>query len=146
MSNDKTNPDLAGKVVVLTGGGGILGSRFTQALAARGARVAVVDCDESKVSAVVDTVNKQHPETARGFPVDITDKAQLESLHGTRAIGPEEYRRRAEVARRAVDETELDSVRPSQGERPPAPMPRTPSPGRSLPAVPVGDQTGFILA
>ena len=72
--------------------------------------------------------------------------AELESLHGTRAIGPEEYRRRAEVARRAVDETELDSVRPSQGERAPAPMPRAPSPRRSLPAVPVGDQTGFILA
>ena len=60
--------------------------------------------------------------------------AQLESLHGTRAIGAEEYRRRAEIARRAQDETELESVRPDAEERraparPAAPIP-PPEPAR----------------
>ena len=63
--------------------------------------------------------------------------AQLESLHGTRSIGAEEYRRRAEVARRARDEAELESVSPSplDGAQPlPAarPAPATAAPAPSL--------------
>ncbi len=60
--------------------------------------------------------------------------AELESLHGTRAIGAEEYRRRAEVARRAEDEAELESVRPGVDETRPAVPAAAPRP--AAPAVP----------
>ena len=92
--------------------------------------------------------------------------AELESLHGTRAIGAEEYRQRAEVARRAQDEHELLAVRPSPAERatpapppaPPAPAappvtaaparepshPREPSPRDALP--PEGEDVGTVFA
>lgn len=91
--------------------------------------------------------------------------AQLESLHGTRTIGAEEYRQRAEVARRARDEAELESVEPAGAElaapparpmRPdthaPAPAPAAaPAPARAptapaAPRVPAGEQTGVVLA
>jgi hypothetical protein len=81
--------------------------------------------------------------------------SELESLHGTRAIGAEEYRRRAEVARRAVDETELEAVRPSRDERSaketaraPAPRPAPPAHRVPLPSprVPAGEETGFVFA
>ncbi len=69
--------------------------------------------------------------------------AELESALGTRSIGSEEYRRRAEVARRATDETELDSVRPL-----PAEQTRLPTAERrvSLSSLPRGDETGFVFA
>jgi hypothetical protein len=84
--------------------------------------------------------------------------AALESLHGTRRIGAEEYRRRAEVARRAVDQTELEAVTPTRAERGPAP-PGAPSPTAPMPPVAarastaptaraVGrqEETGFAIA
>lgn len=73
--------------------------------------------------------------------------AELESLHGTRAIGAEEYRRRAEVARRARDVGELEAVRPDPPVEPAAPASR-PAPARQ-PADPrdeTGDDTGFVFA
>ncbi|MBE0701435.1 MAG: D-mannonate oxidoreductase, partial [Acholeplasmataceae bacterium] len=36
-------PDLKGKVVVITGGGGVLGGYFSKAIAACGAKVAILD-------------------------------------------------------------------------------------------------------
>lgn len=73
--------------------------------------------------------------------------AQLESLHGTRAIGAEEYRRRAEVARRAQDETELASVSPSAREQSSvATGPRVSNAPAPLPATPEGGGVGFVFA
>jgi hypothetical protein len=79
--------------------------------------------------------------------------AELESLHGTRAIGAEEFRRRAEVARRAVDETELESVRPSPLERTDAQHERSLAPRSTrstarpqAPSIPEGDTAGFVFA
>ncbi len=69
--------------MVLTGGGGILGSRFSLALAGRGARVAVVDCDANKAEEVADSVNAKYSGSTKGFTTDITDKSQLESLKKT---------------------------------------------------------------
>lgn len=78
---EKTNFDLSGKVVLLTGGGGILGSRFTLALVAQGARVAVVDRDGDKAQAVADAVNATHPDAARAYATDITNQQELKSLN-----------------------------------------------------------------
>ena len=85
--------------------------------------------------------------------------SELESLHGRRLIGPEEYRQRAEVARRAQDEHELLAVRPTADEREggaspapeapaqPAPAPRAPAPLREpLPLAPTGEESETIWA
>lgn len=73
--------------------------------------------------------------------------AELESLHGTRAIGAEEYRQRAEVARRARDESELEAVRPARSARSPAtPRPPAPAPSRRTPEPSSADETGFVFA
>jgi NAD(P)-dependent dehydrogenase (short-subunit alcohol dehydrogenase family) len=59
--------DLEGRVAVVTGGMGQLGSVYVAGLAERGMRVAVLDTADGDV-----------PEGARAFAVDITDRAALE--------------------------------------------------------------------
>jgi NAD(P)-dependent dehydrogenase (short-subunit alcohol dehydrogenase family) len=59
--------DLEGRVAVVTGGMGQLGSVYVQGLVERGMRVAVLD-----------TASGELPEGARAFAVDVTDKAALE--------------------------------------------------------------------
>ncbi len=80
MSGKKTNPDLNNKVVLLTGGAGILGSRFARALAANGSRVALVDCDASSADEAAKAVNKEHADTVQAFTADITQPDQLKNL------------------------------------------------------------------
>ena len=69
--------------------------------------------------------------------------SELESALGTRSIGAEEYRRRAELARQAADETELDAVRPTPRAREAEPAPQPPA--REL-SVRAGEDTGFVFA
>jgi hypothetical protein len=66
--------------------------------------------------------------------------AELEKLLGTQAIGAEEYRSRAEVARHARDEAELATVRPAALQRaaPKHPTPATPAA--------LDNPTGFAVA
>ncbi len=75
--------------------------------------------------------------------------AELESALGTRSMGSEEYRRRAEVARRATDETELASVRPLSSEQA-LPRERALSPAVEqrvpTPSLMRDDETGFVFA
>ena len=73
--------DLSGKVVVLTGGGGILGARFTAALAGHGARVAVVDLDGGRAEAVSVEINRDHGPVTRPYVVDVTSPDRLEDLY-----------------------------------------------------------------
>jgi NAD(P)-dependent dehydrogenase (short-subunit alcohol dehydrogenase family) len=60
--------DLDGRVAVVTGGMGQLGSVYVSGLVERGMRVAVFDLAEGEV-----------PEGARGFAVDVTDRASVET-------------------------------------------------------------------
>ncbi|NLT50245.1 MAG: D-mannonate oxidoreductase, partial [Ignavibacteria bacterium] len=46
--------DIKGKVVVLTGGGGVIGSAFTMGLASAGAKIAVVDFNKDNAQKVAD--------------------------------------------------------------------------------------------
>ena len=60
--------DLDGRVAVVTGGMGQLGSVYVAGLVERGMRVAVFDVAEGDV-----------PEDARAFAVDVTDRASIEA-------------------------------------------------------------------
>ena len=59
--------DVSGRVVVVTGGLGQLGSEYVRALAERGARVAVFDLDE-----------REQTEQVRSWRADVTERASLE--------------------------------------------------------------------
>ena len=52
MENQEKAPALAGRVAVVTGAGGVLGSSFARCLARAGARVALVDLHREKAEAV----------------------------------------------------------------------------------------------
>lgn len=62
------------KVVLLTGGAGILGTRMAHALVARGARLALVDREAGRVQSVAQEVG------ARGYVADITSSSALSNL------------------------------------------------------------------
>jgi NAD(P)-dependent dehydrogenase (short-subunit alcohol dehydrogenase family) len=63
--------DLEGRVAVVTGGLGQLGSVYAEGLAERGMRVAVFD-----------VATGEAPQGARVFAVDVTDRASIESALG----------------------------------------------------------------
>ena len=52
-------PDLSGKVAVVTGGGGVLCSAFSEALAQCGAKVAVLDLNEEAARAVAERITAE---------------------------------------------------------------------------------------
>lgn len=80
---------LKDKVVVITGGGGILGRRMTLALAAAGATVAVVEPDQAKALEATQAV-PAGTGTAHAFAADITDRAMVEDVHARieQELGP----------------------------------------------------------
>ena len=82
--------DLTGQVVVLTGGGGILGSRFADALARRGAAVAVLDRDLAKAEKVAGDVARAHGAKALGLEIDVGDRDALREARRSveHALGP----------------------------------------------------------
>ncbi len=63
---------LSGKVVLVTGGAGLLGQVFCQAFADSGADVAVVDIDDQVAKSVADAVSKKSGRKVAGFGCDIT--------------------------------------------------------------------------
>lgn len=70
-THDDTRLD--GQVALVTGGAGILGAKFCAGLAARGARVAVVDLIADAARAVADGIG----ESASGFACDVADPASV---------------------------------------------------------------------
>ena len=65
------------KVVVITGGAGVLGSTFAQKLAAEGARVAILDIAEKKAQQVEQEIKNTGGE-ARAFKCDVLKKEVVE--------------------------------------------------------------------
>ena len=74
------NPNLKDKVVVITGGAGVLGSFFTRAVAQAGAKVVIIGRNETKA---IEFANKLHNEgyQALGLAADVLDKQSLEIAH-----------------------------------------------------------------
>jgi NAD(P)-dependent dehydrogenase (short-subunit alcohol dehydrogenase family) len=70
--------DLAGKVAVITGGGGVLCSRMAGALAECGAKVAVLDLDLAAAEAVAAALRDRGLE-ARGFAANVLERASLDA-------------------------------------------------------------------
>jgi NAD(P)-dependent dehydrogenase (short-subunit alcohol dehydrogenase family) len=70
---------LDGKVAVVTGGSGVLGSEMVRGLAAAGARVAIVGRRSTAVEAVADSVRARGGE-ALGTPADVLDRGALEGV------------------------------------------------------------------
>jgi len=71
-------PDFSGKTAVVTGGAGVLCSAFAQALAACGARVAVLDLNLEKAQEVVNAITAEGG-TAMAVKTDVLDKASVEA-------------------------------------------------------------------
>jgi NAD(P)-dependent dehydrogenase (short-subunit alcohol dehydrogenase family) len=72
--------DLAGKVAVVTGGGGILGQKFCAGLADFGASVAVVDLDEDKAVNVADHLTREFDVPCVGIACDVTNRSSVEEM------------------------------------------------------------------
>ena len=72
------NIDLKNKVAVVTGGGGILCSSFAAAIAASGAKVAVLDLNEDAANAVAEDIVKDGG-ISIGIKTNVLDKESLEN-------------------------------------------------------------------
>lgn len=74
--------DLHGKVALVTGAGGGIGSATARLLASRGARVAVADFAVEAGEATVDAIRQSGGEAAF-FAVDVTDASSVDDLVGS---------------------------------------------------------------
>lgn len=81
--------DLKNKVVVITGGGGVLCSTMAESLAAQGAKVAILDLKLKAAAAVAAMINDNGGK-AFGFEADVLDKDSLKKAHEaiTEQLGP----------------------------------------------------------
>ena len=71
--------DLTGKVAVVTGGGGVLCSTIARALAAAGAKVAVLDLREEAARKVADAIAAEGG-VAKGYACNVLEKESLEKV------------------------------------------------------------------
>lgn len=74
------NTDLSGKVAVVTGAGGVLCSRIAEALAAAGAKVALLDLSLEKAEICAAEIASDGGK-AKAYRADVLDKQSLESCH-----------------------------------------------------------------
>lgn len=72
-----TMDDIKGKIVVITGGGGVIGSAFCMGLAAAGAKVAMVDFNKENAEKVAEKVNEKYPGSAYSVFGNVLDKETL---------------------------------------------------------------------
>lgn len=68
------------KVVVVTGAGGVLCSGFSEFLASKGNKVALLDLNEPAAQAVADKITAAGG-TAKAYKANVLDKADLERVH-----------------------------------------------------------------
>ena len=72
--------DLTGKVAVVTGAGGVLCGMFAKALAASGAKVALLDLNKDAAQAMADEIIADGG-VAKAYATNVLDKAVLEEVH-----------------------------------------------------------------
>ena len=81
--------NLTGKTAVVTGAGGVLCGMFSKALAAAGAKVAVLDLNEEAAQKVADEIRSDGG-TARAYKCNVLDKDSMEACRQAvlRDLGP----------------------------------------------------------
>jgi NAD(P)-dependent dehydrogenase (short-subunit alcohol dehydrogenase family) len=72
--------DLRGKIVVLTGGAGLLASEFADALSNAGADVVLADIKKEECLRRAETLSKQYHTDSIGVPLDLTNPTSIESM------------------------------------------------------------------
>ena len=80
MPAEGTLFDLTGKVAVITGGIGILGSQFCRGLAQHGANVAIVDLDAVKTSDAAKLLTDEFGVECAGFACNVADPGSVAGL------------------------------------------------------------------
>lgn len=71
---------LTGKVAVVTGGGGLLGQVFCQALATAGANVAIIDIDKQAADKTAANVEKSETQKVIALECDITSPESVSAM------------------------------------------------------------------
>ena len=71
---------LNGKVVVVTGGGGLLGSAFVRGIVASGGRAVAADINLGAAQAVIDDIGPEDQSSVIAAHADITDSASVDAL------------------------------------------------------------------
>ena len=72
-----TFDDLKGKVCVITGGAGVIGSALAEGLGYAGVKVAILDINEELASKAAENVKKVTGTEAAGFKANVLDRASL---------------------------------------------------------------------
>ncbi|MBO5338316.1 MAG: SDR family oxidoreductase [Clostridia bacterium] len=80
MINLPLNIDYTGKVVVITGAGGLICGAMARAFAQSGAKVAALDLNEATVKALADELTSEGF-ICKGYSANVLDKDALESVH-----------------------------------------------------------------
>lgn len=80
MANLPLNIDYSGKVVVVTGAGGVLCSTMARAFAQSGAKVAALDLNEEAVKKLADEL-KAEGYICEGYKANVLDPEALEAVH-----------------------------------------------------------------
>lgn len=73
-------PDLSGKVVVVTGGAGVLCTAFVKAIAQCGAKIAIVDLTAEKAQALSDELNAQGADTI-AVQMNVLEQDSIKAAH-----------------------------------------------------------------
>ncbi len=77
MKNSDELFDVSGKVIVITGAGGILCGDIAKALAERGAKIAVLDIRKEASDSIADEINREGGE-AISVVANVLEKESLE--------------------------------------------------------------------
>lgn len=72
--------DLSGRVVILTGGAGFLGTEFTRTLAQAGARVVIADIAGDVARSLAEEITRTTDSEALGIQTDVTDPASVSAM------------------------------------------------------------------
>jgi NAD(P)-dependent dehydrogenase (short-subunit alcohol dehydrogenase family) len=72
--------DLSGKVAIITGGAGMLGGAFAEALASAGCRVVVGDLRQDAARTTAERVSKTTDVDVVGMALDVTDRVSVAAL------------------------------------------------------------------